>query len=125
MLTYDNKELEIYEYTGAGYERTMNFEHWRVALANFGDSFDREKFCKIERHMLTDEVFVLLTGKATLIIGEDLKQVEMEPGKIYNVKAAVWHACWMSEDAKILIVENHNTSKDNTEYMAVSGAANE
>ena len=125
MLISDNKELEIYEYTGTGYERTMNFEHWRVALANFGDSFDREKFCRIERHMLTDEVFVLLTGKATLIIGEDLKQVEMEPGKIYNVKAAVWHACRMSEDAKILIVENHNTSKDNTEYMAVPGAANE
>ena len=125
MLISDNKELEIYEYTGTGYERTMNFEHWRVALANFGDSFDREKFCRIERHMLTDEVFVLLTGKATLIIGEDLKQVEMEPGKIYNVKAAVWHACWMSEDAKILIVENHNTSKDNTEYMAVPGAAND
>ena len=124
MLTFDNQELEIYEYTGEGYERTMNFEHWRVALANFGESFDREKFCKIERHMLTDEVFVLLMGKATLIIGEDLKQVEMKPGKIYNVKAAVWHACWMSEDAKILIVENHNTSKDNTEYRAVPGGAN-
>jgi mannose-6-phosphate isomerase-like protein (cupin superfamily) len=122
MLTFDNKELEIYEYTGEGYERTMNFQEWRVALANFGDSFDREKFCKIERHMLTDEVFVLLTGKATLIIGKDLKQVEMEPGKIYNVKAAIWHACWMSKDAKILIVENHNTSKDNTEYLAVDGS---
>ncbi len=124
MLTFDNQELEIYEYTGEGYERTMHYDQWRVALANFGESFDREKFCKIERHMLTDEVFVLLMGKATLIIGEDLKQVEMEPGKIYNVKAAVWHACWMSEDAKILIVENHNTSKDNTEYRAVPGGAN-
>ena len=121
MLAFDNKELEIYEYNEAGYERTMHYDQWRVALANFGESFDREKFCKIERHLLTDEVFVLLMGKATLIIGEDLKQVEMEHGKIYNVKAAVWHACWMSEDAKILIVENHNTSKDNTEYRAVEG----
>ena len=125
MLISNDNELEIYEYTGEGYERTMHYGDWRVALANFGDSFNREKFCKIERHMLTDEVFVLLTGKATLIIGKELKQVEMEPGKIYNVKAAVWHACWMSEDAKILIVENHNTSKDNTEYLAVEGAAHE
>jgi len=125
MLISNDNELESYEYTGEGYERTMHYDQWRVALANFGDSFNREKFCKIERHMLTDEVFVLLTGKATLIIGKELKQVEMEPGKIYNVKAAVWHACWMSEDAKILIVENHNTSKDNTEYLAVEGAAHE
>lgn len=119
MLQFADKELEIYEYTGLGYERTMHYEQWRVAIANFGESFDREKFSKIERHLLTDEVFVLLLGKATLIIGEDLKQVEMEPGKIYNVKAGVWHAAWMEKNAKILIVENHNTSKDNTEYKPV------
>lgn len=125
MLTFENKELEIYEYTEAGYERTMHYDQWRVAIANFGDSFDREKFCKIERHLLTDEVFVLLMGEATLIIGEDLKQIEMEPGKIYNVKAGTWHAAWMSKDAKILIVENHNTSKENTEYLAVKGYSHE
>lgn len=125
MLAFDDKELEIHEHTGTGYERTMHYEQWRVAIANFADYFDREKFCKIERHLLTDEVFVLLLGKATLIIGEDLRQVEMEPGKIYNVKAGTWHAAWMEKDAKILIVENHNTCKENTEYLSVEGNAHE
>lgn len=122
MLISNGNELEIYGYNGTGYEPTMHYEQWRVAIANFGDGFDREKFCRIERHLLTDEVFVLLMGEATLIIGEDLKQIEMEPGKIYNVKAGAWHAAWMSKDAKILIVENHNTGKENTEYLSVEGA---
>lgn len=125
MLFFDDKELEIYEHTGLGYEPTMHYEQWRVAIANFGDGFDRKKFCKIERHLLTDEVFVLLFGKATLIIGKDLRKVEMESGKIYNVKAGIWHAAWMENDAKLLIVENHNTCKENTEYLSVQENAHE
>lgn len=125
MLVFDDKELEIHEHTGTGYEPSMHYDQWRVAIANFGDGFDREKFCKVERHLLTDEVFVLLFGKATLIIGEDLRKVEMEPGKIYNVKAGIWHAAWMEKNAKILIVENHNTCRENTEYLSVEGIAHE
>ena len=52
-------ELEIFDYTGAGYDPTMHFDTWRVAFLNYCDDFEREKFCRMERHMLTDEVFVL------------------------------------------------------------------
>lgn len=40
----------------------------------------------------------------------------MRIGNIYNVKKGVYHALLMEKDAKVLIVENHNTSRDNTEY---------
>ena len=43
----------------------------------------------------------------------------MEKNKVYNVKHAVWHAITTSEDAHVLVVENDNTSKDNSEYMDV------
>ena len=108
-------EYEVFEYNGVGYDRTMHFGEWRVAFLNYAERFD--KIDKLERHMLTDEVFVLLEGRAVLIIGEDQKIVELEKNKIYNVKQAIYHAIKVTEDAKVLIVENHNTSKDNTEYL--------
>ena len=108
--------LEIFEHNGAGYNAVMNFESWRVAIANYADKLDEQRFNYVERHMLTDEVFVLLSGEATLVIGKDLTRVKMECGKVYNVKLGVWHALNMTKDAKVLIVENHNTCRDNSEY---------
>ena len=110
-------EIEIYEHNGRGYDATMHFESWRVALANFGDNFDRERYSYVERHLETDEVFVLLSGNAVLVSGADRAEMPMEMGKIYNVKRGAWHALLMEEDAKVLIVENHNTSRENTEYL--------
>ena len=110
------KDLEIFEYNGEGYNRTMNYEEWRVAIANFGEHFDEEKFNYLERHLLTDEVFVLLSGEASLIIGKEFSKTNLEVGKIYNVKKGVYHALLMQRDAKVLIVENHNTGRENTEY---------
>lgn len=113
MKNFENNDIEIYEYTGEGYEPTMNFGEWRVAIMNWSPALDA--VTKYERHMLTDEVFVLLEGKASLLIGEEKVTYKMEKYKIYNVKKAVWHGTAMSPDAKLLIVENHNTSAENSE----------
>lgn len=117
MLTKQNDYLEVYEYTGVGYERTMNFESWRVAFLHHEERFD--KITKLERHALTDEVFVLLKGSATLILGEEQLKEPLQPYKIYNVKKNIWHAIKVSKDAKVLIVENDNTSLDNTFYLDI------
>ena len=111
-----NKELEILDYTGEGYSTVMRYQRWRVAFLNYAARFDRELIKQVERHLLTDEVFVLLEGEATLIIGESETEYPMERHKLYNVKAGVWHAVAVSRDAKILIVENEDTSPANTEY---------
>ncbi len=117
MLKERNEYLEIYEYDGVGYERTMNFESWRVAFLHHEERFD--VITKLEKHQLTDEVFVLLKGTATLILGEELIKQPMEQCKLYNVKKGVWHAIKVSKDAKVLIVENHNTSLENTFYLEI------
>ena len=109
-------DLEIFEYDGEGYDPTMSFESWRVAIANFGEHFDRERYNYLERHMLTDEVFVLLSGKAVLVTGKEFCKTPMMPCKLYNVKKGAWHALLMEKDAKVLIIENHNTSRENSEY---------
>ena len=106
---------EVFSYEEPGYKRGITFENWTVALMNCEDRF--VNITKLERHNLTDEVFVLLCGEATLLIGEEAEEVAMEKNKLYNVKAGVYHATRMSEDAKLLIVENANTSRENTEYI--------
>ena len=108
--------IEIYAYEGVGYNRTFSYGEWRVAIANYAEHFDKEKYTYLERHLLTDEVFVLLSGKATLITDKEFTETPLEIGKIYNVKKGSWHALWLDEDSKVLIVENNNTTKENTEY---------
>ena len=107
--------LEIYDYKDEGYERQVSFGEWTVALANYTDKWKRGNTKYIERHLKTDEVFVLLSGVGSLLIGEEMTEVKMEHGRLYNVKAGEWHQLVVEEDAKILIVENADTSSENTE----------
>lgn len=107
--------LEIKEYNGEGYDRTHTYGAWRVAFLNYADRFENTTY--LERHLLTDEVFLLLNGQATLLIGEKGAVVKMEPCKIYNVKAGVWHNIRVSRDAKVLVVENSDTGEENSEYL--------
>lgn len=113
MKLFENNNIEIYDHAGEGYESTMNFGEWRVAFMNYIDEL--EKLNKYERHLETDEVFVLLQGKATLVVGEEMEEHKMEKFKIYNVRRGVWHGIVYSKDARVLIVENHNTSDENSE----------
>jgi ureidoglycolate hydrolase len=118
------KILEIKDYQGKDYKPLVDFADWRVAILNFveGCAYQGPKERELERHLLTDEVFVLLKGRATLIIGGNkkvpskIKLVKMEQGKLYNVKKGSWHGVLMKKNAKILIVESRNTSDANTEY---------
>lgn len=115
--------LEHKNYTGDGFKSLITLEECRVAVLNYFDGVSPEKFNRIERHMLTDEVFILIKGKADLIIFENPSDNDgftctpMLIGELYNVKKAVWHQVIMSKDAKIVLFERADTSKDNSEYI--------
>lgn len=110
------KGLEIIKHESEGYKTAHSFESWRVAYLSHAERFQKENLCQLERHLLTDEIFMLLSGEGTLIIGEEPEEVPMEKNVIYNVKQGVWHAIYVSEDALVFIVENQDTGRDNTEY---------
>ena len=114
------KGLDILEHSGTEYRRLVNNAKWTLASLNWAPRFDESNLCELERHNLTDETFVLLQGKATLVIGENAERIEMLPLKYYNVRAGIWHHILVSEDARLLVAENANTSKDNTEYLALA-----
>jgi ureidoglycolate hydrolase len=119
----DTSVLEIKEYTGEGYRPLIDFVTWRVAILRWIETSPADKITYMERHMQTDEVFVLLAGRAALVMGgsgagaEGLQVQTMESGKLYNVRQAAWHTVLLSRDASILIVENQDTGESNTEYF--------
>ncbi len=118
----DANVLEIKEFSGDGYQSLIYFGSWRVAILRWIETSLPEAISTMERHMQTDEVFVLLAGKAALVLGGNgaaascLQVQSLENGKIYNVRQAAWHTTLLSRDASILIVENRDTGKRNSEY---------
>jgi ureidoglycolate hydrolase len=120
------KTLVIRDYQGKGYKPLIDYEKWRVAILRYQDDLRSDRIDAMERHTKTDEVFVLLQGKGVLIIGGNETKVNsispqvMEPGKIYNVKCNAWHAILLSREASVLIVENSDTDRHNSEYASLS-----
>jgi mannose-6-phosphate isomerase-like protein (cupin superfamily) len=124
----DESILEIGEYDGEGYQPLVDFGDWRVAMLRYMDKLQAERLDSMERHTQTDEVFVLLDGEGTLVLGGNAPQVEclslqvMQPGKVYNVKRNAWHTVCLSRGASLLLVENRDTGAHNSEFASLSPA---
>ncbi|MDE2818880.1 MAG: cupin domain-containing protein [Chloroflexota bacterium] len=115
--------LEIYDWSGKGFEPLVFTDKWQAALLNWEPLFDRVNLDEIERHNHSDEVFVLLRGQAVLFTrleGGKLQALEMAAGKIYNVPAGVWHNIVATRDVSFLIVENRDTHLRDTEIRPIS-----
>ena len=120
--------LHIHRHDGPSYKPLVDFEAWRVAILNFSPDLLPENLTRMQRHDETDEVFVLLEGRCILFVGDGLEtvtRIHAEPlvsGKVYNVRKGVWHTHSLSEDAKVLVVENRDTTYDNSPFTALSTA---
>jgi len=124
----DNKLMEIGEHLGEGYKPLVDYESWRVAILNFSPTLLPENLTQMQRHNETDEVFVLLRGRCILFIGEGRDTVarihaeDLQPHRVYNVKKAVWHTHTLSRDAMVLVVENRDTTYDNSPFTDLTAA---
>lgn len=112
--------IEVIEFQSEGYQPLVNYGGWRVAVLRFCDDLRPEAIVTMQKHDLTDEVFVLLQGQCILYEAgksgqpEEITAVLLESGKLYNVKKGVWHNHTMSENGIVLIVENQNTTDINS-----------
>jgi hypothetical protein len=112
--------LVVREYTGEGYLPLVDYGGWRVAVLRYTDELLPQKLRTMQRHEQTDEVFVLLSGRCILFLGEGEDKVdsiyahEMQPLKFYTVKQSCWHTHTLSKDATVMIVENRDTSFENS-----------
>jgi ureidoglycolate hydrolase len=122
----DETLLKVDTFDGIGYQPVVDFESWRVAYLRYHPELLPENITHMQRHEKTDEVFVLLEGHCILLIGEGKDKVEtihavdMQPYQIYNVKKGCWHSHTLSRDARVLIVENRETSDINSPKSKLS-----
>lgn len=119
--------LEVSEYNAAGYAPVVDFQTWRVAMLNYIDELEPDQIDNFQCHSETDEVFVLLSGKCILFCAEldeknnivDIISWDMEINKTYNIKRGIYHTHTLSEDAKVLIVENRDTDDSNSPKIMI------
>ena len=107
--------------SGSGFDTLHTFEGWKVAFITYGEQYGELKLVK--RHTKTDEVFVLINGKATLFTAdgdEPLQTTFLEKEKLYIVKQNTWHHLKVSKDALLIVVENSDTTKENTQSRTVN-----
>ena len=125
-MSIDPSLLEIHTHTGPAFQPLVNFQSWRVAVLNFTDHLRPENLHDLQRHDETDEVFVLLKGRGILFIGDGkdeagtITAVDLEPLTIYNVKQGTWHNHTLSEDASVLVVENRETTLENSPFCELN-----
>ncbi len=115
--------LETCNWDGVGYRPLVFSQGWQVALLNWEPLFDRANLTEIERHNHSDEVFVLLRGRALLFTRADdseLRAAEMIPGTVYNVPRGIWHNLVATRDVALIIVENRDTHLHDTEIRPIT-----
>ncbi len=119
--------ISIEQFKGEGLKRVVESGTWFVGIKNWKPSNDAAEFDSIERHLETDEVFVLLEGACTLLVdatkdhnGKEIQCIVMEKNKVYCIHSGVWHNTITSKDAKLILMENRNTSMENSEVRTLN-----
>ncbi len=126
------KKYEIFEFDGIGYKKLFHHQDWRIAILNYIDELEIDKISYIEAHENTDEVFVLLNGSCTLFFPSvennlitSFEALKLEPFKVYKVNSGIFHTHLLSKDAKLLIIEEEDTSEDNSPKIYLDDASRE
>lgn len=127
MSRIDPSLLEVHSHEDEGFKPLVDFGTWRVAVLNYIEHLEPSNLKKMQRHDETDEVFVLLAGRCILFIGDGgdgeagtIHPVDLEPGKVYNVRRGTWHNHTLSEDASVVVIENRDTTLDNSPFCPLS-----
>jgi mannose-6-phosphate isomerase-like protein (cupin superfamily) len=115
--------IEHYEFTGEGMQRVFENEKWTVGIKNWKPANDITGIDCLERHNKTDELFVLTEGACTLVYANETEgglkfgTVKMVPGKVFNIPATLWHNTITQKDTKMILIEDSNTSMENSDIL--------
>ena len=117
-----------YEFTGEGMQRVFENEKWTVGIKNWKPANDVTGIDCLERHNTTDALFVLVEGSCTLMYanetegGLEFGAVKMEKDKVYNIPATLWHNTITCKDTKMILIEDSNTSMENSDILNLTEA---
>lgn len=121
-------KIQSFEMNGEGMQRVYENEKWTVGIKNWKPANDITGTTCLERHNKTDELFVLLNGRCTLISAEEvggelkLEALEMEPFKVYNIPQSLWHNTVTQKDTKMVLIEDVSTGMENSDVIDLTPA---
>lgn len=120
------KSIEEYQINDYGYHPFFIRDGWQVAQLNYMPEQEIGNIEKLDIHRSTDEVFILLRGKAVLIWA-DLKDNDirfeaelMKPNITYSIPMGTWHNIALRKGCEIIIVEKSDTHIADYEYFPLS-----
>lgn len=123
MLKIDKvNKIEHFFHSGEGYNPFFIRDTWQVAQLNFLPGHEPENIARMEVHKHTDEVFILVKGKAVLIAAQSwdkelvVECVQLVQGVVYNIPAGTWHNIAMDKNAQLIIIEKNNTHLEDVEH---------
>ena len=121
-------EIQQYAYEGNGLTRVFENSKWMVGIKNWKPENDITGITCLERHNETDELFILLAGSCTLLYANEAEghlaigKVEMEPLKVYNIPATLWHNTVTQKDTKLALIEDSATGAGNSDVKTLTQA---
>lgn len=114
---------EIFSHEAEGIQCVFDNKKWVVCIKNWKPNNDIDQIQRLEIHHETDEQFILVEGKALLLVagrsenGFDIQVVPMERGKVYNVPQETWFNTITQKDTKLVYVQDAGTTTENSEYQ--------
>lgn len=120
------KNILTYIHEGKGYDPYLIDKDWQVAQLNYEEGQGFQDLKKVDKHLKTDEAFILKKGTAVLIaaeVKEDnvvFETVKMQEGIVYNIPKGTWHNIALAPGAEVFIIENSNTHLGDFEYHYLS-----
>ena len=107
----------------SGFGLVCKNDNFKCAFITCSPQYAYGKVTELKRHRKSDEVFTLISGKATLLAVEpetaEYETKELEKGVSYCVPAGTWHYLAVSEDALVFVVENSGVSAENTDVTSI------
>jgi mannose-6-phosphate isomerase-like protein (cupin superfamily) len=119
-------KIDVKDFSGEGMTRVYENKKWMVGIKNWKPANDITGIDCLERHNETDELFVLLAGRCTLVFANengsalDIEAVEMEPFKVYNIPATLWHNTVTQKDTKMVLIEDSATGSNNSNILPLN-----
>ena len=102
-----------------GFDIAFKNKNFKCAFIKHSSTYSFGQVHEMKRHNKTDEIFVLLKGRAVMLImdGGKFFETELTQNTAYNVQRETWHYLALSEDAEAFVTENADTDSTNTDVM--------
>lgn len=121
-------QIKELSYDGVALSWVHVTEHWGVGIKNYKPANDIANLENLERHNGTDELFVLLDGKCTLLFANEengslrIQAMPMTTGKVYAIPAGLWHNTVTEPGVKLVLIEDQASAQSNSDMLNLTPA---